>query len=93
MLQPHQKGACMLGFGEKKKEWSLSELNAVFNKHDAAMRQMMTYSPDVQGVMLDIDPKTNEPFGRVVLSKTGATKPADIPASFGGFTFKAEYNR
>lgn len=83
----------MFGWGKLKKEWSLAELNPVFNKHDAAMRQMMAYSPDVQGVMLDIDKKTNEPFGRVVLSKTGATKPSDIPATFGGFAFKAEYNR
>ena len=80
-------------WSKPKKEWSLAELNAVFNKHDAAMRQMMSYTPDVQGVMLDIDKKTNEPFGRVVLSKTGSTKPADIPATFGGFAFKAEYNR
>lgn len=69
----------MFGWGRQKKEWSIPELNAVFNKHDAAMRQMMGYSADVQGVMLDIDPKTNEPFGRVVLSKTGSTNPPIFP--------------
>lgn len=54
---------------------------------------MARFSPDVQGVMMDIDAKTDEPFGRVVLAKNGATKPSDIPAQLGGLKFKAEYNR
>ena len=76
-----------------KKEWTAETLNRAFNGHDAALRSMAAYSPDVQGVMMDIDPKTDEPFGRVVLAKNGATKPSDIPAKLGGLKFKAEYNR
>lgn len=76
-----------------KKQWTAAALEQAFNAHDAALRGMARFSPDVQGVMMDIDPKTDEPFGRVVLAKNGATKPSDVPAQVGGLKFKAEYNR
>jgi hypothetical protein len=75
----------------KPKEWTLGELDAVFAKHTAALKQVSAF-PDVQGVLFDVDKKSNRPCARVVMAK-GSKFARDIPAQVGDLPLKVEYNR
>ncbi len=74
----------------KAKIWTAGELDAVFAKHAAAL-QVVAATPDCQGVMFDIDPKTNQPCARVVMKK-GSKFISEIPASANGLPLKVETN-
>ena len=75
----------------KRREWTLGELDAVFAKHTAALKQIAA-TPDVQGVMFDVDGKTNVPCARVVMKK-GSAYAREIPPQVGELPIKVEFNR
>jgi hypothetical protein len=75
----------------KRKEWTLGELDAVFAKYTAALQQIGA-TPDVQGVMFDIDAKTNTPCARVVMAKNSAYA-REIPPRVGELPIKVEFRR
>jgi hypothetical protein len=74
----------------KRKEWTAGELDAAFAPHTAALKQVATF-PGVQGVMFDIDQKSNMPCARVVMAKGGNAN--DIPKQVGGLPLKVEFTR
>ena len=75
----------------KPKSWTAGELEAIFGRNAAAL-QAVAATPDCQGVMFDIDKKTNQPCARVVMKK-GSKFAGQIPANAGEIPLKVESSR